>query len=116
MTWHFYRVADGRFTGRTYDGPAAYLAENIPDGCAAASGVTDWRQKRVDNRGELVDCEPEPPPLSVVRAETMAQIRALESQQPRLLRSLALDPTDAEARARLLVIEALIEELRPQLR
>jgi hypothetical protein len=115
MTWHFYRIADGRFTGEAYDGPEAYLIQNIPPGCEAATGVTDWRRQRVEY-GELVECEPEPEPRSVRNAELATQIRALEAQQARPLRALALDPTDATARAKLAEIEAAIDELRPQMR
>ncbi len=49
------------------------------------------------------------------RAELLAKIRHFEAQQDRPLRELAIDPTNADARVRVVAIEAEIAELRKQL-
>lgn len=62
MNWSFYNPADGSFTGGSFSGPAAYLAANIPEGCAAIEGQHDHLCKRVDlETGEVVDWQPPAP-------------------------------------------------------
>lgn len=59
--WHFYRLSDGLFTGRSMTGPAADIAANCAADEGVVQGVTDWRRQRVDlATGALLDL-PEPP-------------------------------------------------------
>jgi hypothetical protein len=100
-TWHFVRA--GALTGESVtipdgDDPARFT----PPGCVAVADPAGYAP---------------PTELPVQRkARALEQVLALEAQQPRLLRALALDPTDAVARAKLAALEAAIDELRPQLR
>lgn len=47
-TWSFYESANGRFTGRSYCGPEAYLVANTPAGCSPMAGLFDPLQVVVD--------------------------------------------------------------------
>lgn len=59
--WSF-ADAEGRFTGRTYAGPAEFLSINTPEGCVAVLGMHDHLSRRLDlETGEVVDYRPPKP-------------------------------------------------------
>lgn len=62
-TWHFYRLADGIFEGRSFtSSDEEALALNTPEGFGARGDVLDWESQRVDiETGELVDYQPPAP-------------------------------------------------------
>lgn len=130
--WHFYHADSGLFSTVTFAGPPASLQANTPRGLVAIEGYYNVTCQRVDTAsGNVVDYEPPPPdgnhewnarfrchvktPAALAREAALAEIEALEIKQRRPLRELALNPADAEARARVAAIEAQIAELRESL-
>lgn len=60
----FYRTDDGTFTGRSYIGQTARVADKTPPGCAPIEArlVADWQSQRVDPATGLVqDWQPPSP-------------------------------------------------------
>lgn len=90
-SWYFVD-ASGASVGRHYSGPEADLPINTPEGCSAIEGTIADMPKRLTSDQE--------------------RIEALEAQQKRPLRELALDPTNAAARSRLTEIDNAIAEAR----
>lgn len=122
-TWSFYREQDGSILGRHYSAPTdQFLEQNTPAGCVAIEGRYDRERQRMDLQSRRVIDDAE---LARMNAEKRTQamrgdlartrIEALERQQLRPLRELAIDPTNAEARTRLAEIDAQIATLRTQL-
>jgi hypothetical protein len=74
MTWYFYRLQDGVFTGGSYSGPERMLAPNTPEGCAALPRTADPAETlRVDiETGELVAYEPPEPSEEAIAASARA--------------------------------------------
>lgn len=138
--WHFYRLADGGLTGRTFSGPQDALSLNLPDGCGAIDGHFDPQSQRVNLATGLVeDWQPPAPPdteLLVhywdagskrwlatptlaalklrVQAPVMARIDQVEAGQPRALREAALATTDAAREAAQARLRALDTEIAIQ--
>lgn len=96
-TWSFVDANDV-YTGKTFTGPAHALATNTPEGCRAVEGPLERDRNRLDPELE--------------RSRTLERIEALERQQARPLRELAIDPANAEATQRLAVIDEQIAMLR----
>jgi hypothetical protein len=126
-TWSFYLLETGAFTGRTYSSTDPdTLARNTPPDCVAIEGTFDPRTQRFDSRAGMVEhWRPAPPSddhewidgawrlsAAAIRRRTLAQIRAIESQQLRPLRELAVDPDNPIARERLTSLDAQIAALR----
>lgn len=114
-TYSLYHLATGLFDGRSLTLPddAATLALNTPAGMGAHEGMVNHRTHRLDlASGELVAWTPPPPSQADLEAAALraAQQRVdqLERSQARAMRTLALDPFDHTARARLQEIEAAI--------
>jgi len=125
-TWSFYDPATGEFIGRTFAGPDTALAINTPRGMVAFEGDHDHRTMRVNLGTGALERWRDPPPSRdhqwqagqwvrsrvAARREALAQIVALEAQQLRPLRELAVDPDNPIARERLTSLDAQIAELR----
>jgi hypothetical protein len=115
-TWHFYRLSDGTFDGRSYTtSDYSSLAQNIPSGFGAYEGVKDWRTQRVRD-GRLIDYIPPKPTddhewdvaakrwvlkraiqeRTARQAKAREQIEALERKMARPLSEL-LSPTSDDA-------------------
>ena len=119
-TWSFYRETDGVLTGREYAAPNdEFLAQNTPAGCIAIEGQYNRERQRIDlvTRRVIDDAEfariNEEKRVQAMRADlARTRIEALERQQLRPLRELAIDPESKDAQARLASIETEISELR----
>ena len=67
-TWHFFDLATGKFSGRTYAGPQSHLDANLPAGSGAVLGVTDWMSQCVGlGAGALMDHQPPAPQSDELR-------------------------------------------------
>lgn len=123
MTWSFYRLRDGTFTGKRFSCPyESQLSTNIPDGCGAIAGRYQSPQ-RVDLETRAVIEDPD----LAAQAETqrgkiqrhglaMHRIDELERRQLRSMRELAIDPANADAAQRLAQIDREIAVLREAIR
>ena len=133
-TWSFHDA--GRFVGITFTGDDRALAANIPPGLGAVEGVHDPENRRFDlASNQVVDYIPPSPsadhiwnaatkrwelsPEAVASAErrdrAMALIKELELKKIRPLCELALDASNATARAALVTVEADLVTLRKDL-
>lgn len=84
--WHFFERATGRLVGRTFSGPESDLADNIPAGCGAVEGVTDWRAQRVhvdtDEAGApRLTVVPSAPTVDLAQLQQQASAPVLETLQ-----------------------------------
>lgn len=135
-THSFYDPATGIFTGRQFstsladpDAHAAALIANTPADHAHIEGAYDCLSQRVVD-GQVVEYQPPPPSAdhewnaatkrwqltaaAQKRHGDALQARALEGQQHSLVRRLALNPNDADARARLQALHDQITLLEDQ--
>ena len=123
MTWHFYDPLTGIFSGKSYSGGAEHLTENTPKGLSSFCGSVDWRSECVDLvAGNLVACATtgqldDAAAQAFRRVSLQEQINALEQQQARPLRELAVAqllgrPTPQDAADRVHAIYMQIEEHR----
>ena len=132
-TWAAYDRATGLFSSRHVLCDEHSIAANTPAGFAVIEGRYDHLAQRIDvTTGQVVDYVPPAPDadhewnadakrwqkradvIAAENAEAQArrEIAQLEASQLRPLRELALDPTNATARAKLAAIEAEIAERR----
>jgi hypothetical protein len=131
-TWSVYTPLTGLFTGRRLSGSdETFLRENLPEGTAALEGEHDHVTLRVvdgktvpreapDGHTWMHAAEKFVPSSRLAAAEedraARTRIAELESKQHRPHRELALDPTNAAARAALQSIEAEIAALRSKVK
>lgn len=67
-TWHIYSAETGHFVGRAFTGDEQNVSANVPAGCRAIAGVTDWRSQRVDLKtGLVVEWQPPAPADEAMR-------------------------------------------------
>jgi len=137
-TLHLYDVATGIFSGQSFStndiaGFEEGLRLNTPPGHATIEGDIDHLSQAVDLKtGEIIDYRPPAPDsdhewnsttrrwqlkpevqeLQQKRAAALAEISALEAQQPRAIRELLLDPDNVDAKAKLQIIDRGIEDQR----
>jgi hypothetical protein len=128
-TVSIYRLSDGALTGAQIAMSPwndAVARAHLPAGHAFIDGAHDHRKKRVHvASGQIVDyAQPKDPDHDRRRAafaqsdakrKAQLEIDTLERSSQRAARELAIDPTNASARARLVDVEAQIAERRKQL-
>lgn len=96
-TWYFASEIDGILTGESFSASKIERLEgNIPRGCVAIEGVTDWMSQRVDVKTmELVDYQPPQPDDGhdwnevSKRWEKRADVIAAEMESEEALRRIA---------------------------
>lgn len=139
--WHFYRLDDGLFDGRTFvsSDPSAIDA-NTPPGHGVKRDVLDWQSQRVDiSTGQLVDYQPPAPDddhewlhddangnrvrrwalkpeaaeRRARRAAALARIAELERKQERALREhlLGIVPTEEDRAAGAMTLQEIQDEI-----
>lgn len=118
-TYSFYSIETGLFVGRKFRGHARHLEANTPAGCKYVEGSFDPTKHRIEN-GSVVERVRSQVELDAeIRAAragvALEKIEALELQQLRPLRELAIDQDNPIARARVTEINAEIAELRKRL-
>lgn len=132
-TWAYYDTKSGRIVGH-FSGRSEAMERNVPDGCGCVEGRYDPESVRIVD-GEPVDWVPPKPSDDHVwsardrrwrlsdeaawreaeASRALAEIKRLEAKQARALRSVMLDPDDAESKQILADIESGIAALRPKL-
>lgn len=104
--WSFYRLDDGRFTGRRTSCAPEQLQAQTPDGCAALEGRFDHLSQRVDlATGTVVDYVPPAP------ADTELETWAWDAATRR---HVATPTLQAHKRMRLHPVLAAIEALEAE--
>jgi hypothetical protein len=118
-TYSFYDPATGEISKRTFSGSARVLGLNTPTGMIPIEGAFDHRTQRIDPETKLpVDYAPGIAEVTAEKRDSRAraQIEALQTAAIVNLIDLALDPTDLQARQRLVTIRNRITVLRQELR
>jgi hypothetical protein len=116
LSWPFYRLDTGEFTGRRFSGPEDAVELNTPVGCGAVEGRHDKSVQRMDLESGLA-VQREQPQEEVERelrdrraAAARTQIRELEQRQARRVRELL-----AESDPMLREIDEQIQALRAEI-